>query len=345
MPFDDLMELISTTVEIEYEDAAESVPFESAEGGYQMTTYASHELLYELGVFSSSDKLMEDIVDGLPDYSWVERHPFSLSPYDSLAYGWERFCRLVKHETRFMFFPPRQRDEYAHDDTRPEDMLDEVGSLVREVQCISTIRSGTTLFRVRQHGPDVAPHGLGDLGPPPVELAKFSNRMSPAGISLLYVSLEAETASAETLDRRLRRKSLVTTGLLEPVEDLCVLDLTKMPVVPNVFDQDYSREVRHGIAFMHAFTRDLTKPVLKDGAEHIDYVPSQIVTEYFRYRFVWNERALDGILYPSAARIGGTSAVLFFGPDECMPTNVLGVPREPPFRLVSRTTRPLRGHP
>src|SRR5882762_5563173 len=79
MLMDELLEVISGAVSEEYEDAADSVPYESAEGGYQMTTYTSDELLYEMRVFSRSRELMRDVADALPDYAWVERNPFSLS--------------------------------------------------------------------------------------------------------------------------------------------------------------------------------------------------------------------------------------------------------------------------
>ena len=33
---------------------------------------------------------------------------------------------------------------------------------------------------------------------------------------------------------------------------------------------------------LQKFIEEISKPISKDGAEHIDYVPSQIITEYFR---------------------------------------------------------------
>jgi len=55
-----------------------------------------------------------------------------------------------------------------------------------------------------------------------------------------------------------------------------------------------------------------------DGYEHIEYVPTQVVTEYFRY--VVPEIAIykiDGIVYPSAKEGGKNCCVLFFDNDEC----------------------------
>ena len=51
---------------------------------------------------------------------------------------------------------------------------------------------------------------------------------------------------------------------------------------------------------MWEFVKSITAPVAHDGREHIEYVPTQILTEYFRGR-VKGEGAsrLDGIVYPA----------------------------------------------
>ena len=50
-----------------------------------------------------------------------------------------------------------------------------------------------------------------------------------------------------------------------------------------------------------------------DGREHIDYVPTQVFTEYFRYAFPGR---VDGLMFPSAQGPGNNVAV-FFGPSFC----------------------------
>ena len=53
-------------------------------------------------------------------------------------------------------------------------------------------------------------------------------------------------------------------------------------------------------------------PLKKNGMEHIEYVPSQVVSEYFALVFdVSNGECLDGILYPSAIKTNGRNLVLF----------------------------------
>lgn len=37
--------------------------------------------------------------------------------------------------------------------------------------------------------------------------------------------------------------------------------------------------------FLDRFAHEVSKPVAPDALEHIEYVPTQIVTEYFRHAF------------------------------------------------------------
>lgn len=45
--------------------------------------------------------------------------------------------------------------------------------------------------------------------------------------------------------------------------------------------------------------------------DHIDYIPTQVVTEWFRTVFHFGKSSLDGILYPSTQNPRGHSLVLF----------------------------------
>ena len=63
--------------------------------------------------------------------------------------------------------------------------------------------------------------------------------------------------------------------------------------------------------FLHQFARDIAKCVKKDGREHIEYVPTQVVTEFFRRVFTEpGGQSVDGILYTSS-KTGAGCCVLF----------------------------------
>ena len=63
------------------------------------------------------------------------------------------------------------------------------------------------------------------------------------------------------------------------------------------------------LVFLHGFVADIRKPVVLDGREHIEYVPTQIVTEYLRFLAPAN---VDGLLFQSAQTFG-VNCVIFSG--------------------------------
>ncbi|WP_146060416.1 RES domain-containing protein [Amycolatopsis sp. CA-128772] len=65
---------------------------------------------------------------------------------------------------------------------------------------------------------------------------------------------------------------------------------------------------RYDLVFLHRFAADLGKPIALDGREHIEYVATQVVTEYLRFV---SSNAVDGILYRSAQN-DGVCCVLFY---------------------------------
>ena len=230
--------------------------------------------------------------------------------------GWERFSQGVKYKTRYMFFDCSEDDiSYGNPDEIPlSRILKVIGESVQERGLITPIPEGSRFFRAREHKESIICTTACDLGPPPHEFT-CSNRMSPAGIPMFYGASDAETAIAET--PRSRADTIITVGAFDTVKALTVLDLHNMPPFPSLFDRN-RRHLRSPHRFLRDFVTDLSRPIVKDGREHIDYVPTQIITEYFRHQF----RAADGqhvhgILYPSSRREGGMCCVLFCSQENC----------------------------
>ncbi len=65
--------------------------------------------------------------------------------------------------------------------------------------------------------------------------------------------------------------------------------------------------------FFEEFVDDLTKAIDRDERVHLEYVPTQIVVEYFRRQFHRDFQGppLDGVMYPSARCEGGVAVALF----------------------------------
>jgi len=90
-----------------------------------------------------------------------------------------------------------------------------------------------------------------------------------------------------------------------------VVDLSQLPEIPSIFDSDCHNE-REIIYFLYDFVNEISKPVQKDGTEHLDYIPSQIVCEYFAKVFRTEDgKPVDGLAYKSAILPGGINIVLF----------------------------------
>jgi hypothetical protein len=88
-----------------------------------------------------------------------------------------------------------------------------------------------------------------------------------------------------------------------------VLDLTHVRF-PSIFDT--SDDVDYDwLLFMSAFLHDFSSPIERDDRIHIDYVPTQVVTEYLRDAKLGGDPPLEGIKYRSARRDGGVCYVLF----------------------------------
>lgn len=89
--------------------------------------------------------------------------------------------------------------------------------------------------------------------------------------------------------------------------------MADLPDVPGLFS-DAHREYRLGLVFLYAFSSEITKPVERDERVHVEYIPSQVVTEYIRDAKI-GKRGFDGIRYPSALKKKGSNIVLFATPE------------------------------
>jgi len=117
------------------------------------------------------------------------------------------------------------------------------------------------------------------LGSPPLMRAS-ANRMSPAGISMFYGCDDIPTVVAEIGSHTAKRFAVI--GAFETTRLLQMINLAALPLVPSVFDPE-QRKYYYELMFLHGFARDLRAPVALDGREHIEYVPTQVVTEYMRW--------------------------------------------------------------
>jgi hypothetical protein len=297
----------------------EGIMYVSAEGGYQASISDSSEVIWDLGV-SEREAVVEALVDAIDDNGWVARDFYVGTEEDRLVDGWDRFTELIKHHSRFFFLRPEPDDHDFGADIKPHAMLDTIADvIVRKLGDYGLVSSITTDQRVvrvrldaeREHTTASA------LGSPPAEFARRSNRMSPAGVPMFYGAFNIQTALAETFDPDISEDPIVSAGTFKPVRDLRILDLANLPEIPSIYDEDRNYLV-HALRFLHAFAHDISKPIERDGREHVEYVPTQIVTEYFRRVFEIEGQRLDGIGYRSSRADAENAFVLFCENEQCI---------------------------
>lgn len=318
---DIVMTRIGESFHSEYRDPVHELPYDSGEGGYQGDWLDTYDLLDRLGEDIGCQEFVDDMIQAFGLQGWCELDYFSLRADQALSFSWQRFAKLVKEDSRYLFLERREEDEYreAHE-VEPADMLRKLGELVVEAGLIRELEPGTLIFRARPHALGVAYDEALDLGTAPRENA-FANRMSPAGIALFYGSFDADTAVRESWAGPAAGRELVSVGRFRNSTPLQVIDLASLPEIPSIFDEEL-RHLRPPLWFLYQFSSRISAPVrtaARTEAETVEYVPTQIVSEYFRTTFVRDYgQAVRGLLYRSAAREGGICCALFVAREDCV---------------------------
>ena len=125
---------------------------------------------------------------------------------------------------------------------------------------------------------------------------------------MTYVSEDEETALLETVDEN----GCYSIGRFELARSATVLDLTRIPEVPSFFDLAGAPQ-RDAIIFLREFANDVSKPIDRDakvGRFHVEYVPTQVVTEYLRVSPSLRKLNVEGLRFTSSRTQSGVSLVL-----------------------------------
>lgn len=316
-PLTDVLEYMLPQIELEYASADQSLPRdpETKERMFPEDEFDARELL-ELYIELELPKdykgtLMADIAGALPDQDWCLIDPLRSRHDEMIGISWDRFKTIVTHRRRFFFLQHEDKDlkddldwgEAAY--TIPE-LLEKIADFARDHGMIASLKGGLTWVRVQEMGQGEHNFGARRMGPPPYDRAGMPNRMSPAGVPMFYGAANLATALAEVGNGQARFAS----GTFETLKEIAVLDVRKAPDVPSLFDPEQAKD-RSVAMFMHAFIDDFRAPIDREKKGHVDYVPTQVVTEYFRTSVLTAEKEpILGILYASTKN-GEDSIVLF----------------------------------
>ncbi|TPW73603.1 HEPN-associated N-terminal domain-containing protein [Schumannella sp. 10F1B-5-1] len=304
-----ILELIVDGFRTEYEDPIEQVLYSSADGGYQMAIYDPEDLL-EIHEVTENGDLFADLARSITQMEWVPRDPYAASPTQALQWGWEGFRDFVKHRRRYTFLAFDQSTADGAGEIAMHGIPAAVTAAVEEAGQITTLVAGTSWWRVRPHDASKSYSSARDLGSPPDGVAR-DNRMTPKGIGAFYGASTAAGARAEVAGYA--GKSLDgTIGKFALLRDVLVVDLTTAGAIPSLFDPEEGHK-RAARKFMHDFVKDVAKIADPSDTQNLDYVPTQIIAEYFRYELHVDEERVGGVIWRSSRDSSVTNCVLFVG--------------------------------
>lgn len=280
-----------------YDDEQEVIPGFKRIGEYVvpdgLTYYDSvEELMDGLDLTTDADDLNEDIKSCFTTEQWISSDIYDEDRSVKYANQWDRFVDTVKHLSRFTFLAtPEFKNIIQEKEGHSDDILSVLSELIIEQGLVKTLAKGTKLYRARKVDDVNAEYKFADITSPPNKLA-FQNRMSPAGISMFYASFEKETATNECVGGD---SAGLIVGTFETVKDLRVIDLTTIP------EQSFWVNNWQENQFLHHFNENITKRVDPKDTNHLQYIPTQVFTEFLRYMFRDSKgQQIDGLIYGSS---------------------------------------------
>lgn len=287
------------------------------DGEYASQTYDTYDLIHDelAGELNfRNDNIADDICDLMDDRTWCHADPYGETQDERDFYTWQSFCDLVMHRIRYLF--TKGKNIYPnYDMSNPENILETIAGYAEMMHLIKTYKSTSKtygkVYRGRMHDADQLLDEASDFGPPPYKIAA-ANRMSAEGIPIFYAAYDEQTVLNEIYDSQKECATIAAFNLNRTLT-LLNLDRLKSIKIPSIFDEE-NRKKRSAIKFLKKFALYISRSIKEAPA--IEYVPTQIVTEYFRYVFETSDKQkVDGIIYSSAQNDGSRCVALFMDPN------------------------------
>lgn len=304
-PFETLLALVLDGLTSEYEDPIESMAW--TEGEYVGLTIDTDDLLMELEV-TDHDGVLKDLCRAIHRDRWCQIDPYAASPSDALKWGWQSFRDFVKHRRRFTFLTEDRSPWLGAGEIPMHALPAAVSRSVSEAGLVVDLPAGSSWWRLRPHPGNESYSTAADIGPASHKEAR-DNRMSPKGIGFFYGSSTPDGARAEVAGYADQTQH-GSMGQFRTTRAYKVVDLRSIPAVPSVFDPE-RRSKRPAIKFLHGFVDDARQVSEPSDVQKLDYVPTQVIAETFRF-----DLPVDGILWRSTRDESTDCCVLFFGADQ-----------------------------
>ncbi len=286
--------------------------------------YEGGNALFEAIEFGVDNETLQDLLEAEFDgKSYCFKDAYAPPEDDVFSHAWQRFSDSVKHTRRYTFWFDDRRGKFntpgAH--ITVGDLLSVIGDDLRSLVYDATLPIGSKIWRIRLFDLGKTTSDPREHTSPPTTKANQPNRMSPAGVSMFYGSEDFETAFVETVDQdgeESELKDKEASGMIfEVVRPLKLLDLSTFPMSLGGFFASANRRTRQAAKFLNSFARELTKKNVRDGKQHIEYVPSQVFTEYVRFILPKEFGDIHGMKYKSS-RNQKICYVIFADQEACL---------------------------
>jgi len=305
------------SIQKEWGKAEDYLPWDDETDAFMLGDVIDNRELLEMHVDlelpnDGAGRLLDDIVAAFPEWSWCVIDPLIAQPEEAIADSWRTFCEIIKHRRRFFFLQHQDRAleraisqaEAAYDVPQ---LLSNLADFATRKRLFETIPAGAVFVRAQQKQKEQEAFSPRRMGPPPEMFALQPNRMSPSGVPMFYGAQAQRTALMEIASG----PAWFAIAEFSVQRNLTLLDLRKPPRVPSLFDPALAKD-RPFAMFMAEFVKDFQAPISPEkGRSHVEYVPTQVVTEYFRTIARFDDKPIDGVLYESTKDVGATAVVLF----------------------------------
>jgi hypothetical protein len=304
-----IMDEIYKTIFKYYANAQDvNLPYE--DGEYVIKQTPIEDALFKIDPGWNED-FSNDLANSADPFLYLVEHSngdwLEIPKSEALMYSWKSFKDQILYKTRYLFLN-EPIDELSDKDIIPASlMLNSLAELCIEFNLIKKVKRNSIFYRVRSHFKNESFEEFDQMGVAPQKRAS-AGRMNPVGIPYFYIADSLLTAELEVIKDQ-QHWSYATFKLKK---DIDVIDFSSLPEVPSIFDIE-KYKIRQKIIFMYDLVEDLSKPVGPDDNEHIEYIPTQVVSEFFRYRF---KPEVKGIKYKSVKNPKGLNIAFFESKNE-----------------------------
>lgn len=298
----------------EFDRAVETLPYDSAEGGYQGATLEPMDALAELDWGEAHPRFERELRVALPE-DWVTPGWEDEGDDDDHHRDpWEQ----LRHQlsiSRFLTFAQ------AGDRGRPSDggflrLFERVWTGLGMAGCVVAMPPNLELVRAREVVPPAVWFDtVDDLGAPPWKRGGAANRFSAAGVPVFYGSNRLGVALEEVV----RKPGVIPLSagrwLWTDSADAKAVALEALSPRPGPFHRS-KRELRDSYKFIESFVKRVSAPPGEEVLD-VEYAMTQAFAEY-----LWLHKEVRAISYRSHRLKKGVHWAIF-------PTLVRNTPQSP----------------